>query len=102
MSSNVPDEQRTSPRINTSYMLQYIGKRARLIGELTEVKPRDNYAFLRASDGILVKLTFDGDWELWGKHTRYIEAVGTVVDAQTMHLECFICMGDALGNNISR
>ncbi|KAK7021403.1 hypothetical protein VNI00_017354 [Paramarasmius palmivorus] len=89
----VPGHLVTSPDINALMMPQYINKRARLVGELIKVLEDQNRAILKTSDGIDVSLTYDADWDLWGSPTKYITAVGKVVDPQTMHLESFINMG---------
>ncbi|KAK7022916.1 hypothetical protein VNI00_016855 [Paramarasmius palmivorus] len=83
----------TSPDINHSLMLGYIGKRARLTGSIVEVREENNLVVFRTSDSATVNLTYDADWDLWGSPTPFITAVGKVVDGNTMHLESFINLG---------
>ncbi|KAK7021992.1 hypothetical protein VNI00_017094 [Paramarasmius palmivorus] len=93
---DVPNQNLTSPDINTSYMVQYMGKRARLTGKILEVHAEENFVVFQASDGVSIRVTFDADWDLWGTPTPFVIIVGTVIDEKTMHMETFINLGDTL------
>ncbi|KAK7017495.1 hypothetical protein VNI00_018624 [Paramarasmius palmivorus] len=90
------DSSQLSPLIKSTHMSSYLGRRVRVVGHILEVREDQSFVLMQSSDGSEIKLVYEADWDLWGKPTRYIEALGTVTDAQTIKLELFIPLGDNL------